>query len=202
MNMRTKLSAAMPFAHFFGLTSSAEEKDDDEDKKAKRAKRADADEKDDEKDKEGNARGAKAEDDGDDELEDDDDDKKARKAKRRGADGDDDMEDGDDDDKPKGNRATVAGERARCAQIVAHGIKSGNVEQACVFAFDTSMSAASAVNALTAAGAVSGQRGGLRDRMATVTTTHVGAEGGGQAPAGMSPMAQKIIAAAERAQAR
>ena len=83
---------------------------------------------------------------------------------------------------------------------MAHGLKSGNAEQAGVFAFDTDMSAASAISALNAAGSVSGRGGNLKDRMAAANVTNVGAGGdvGGE-NSSMSPIAQKIIAAAARA---
>ena len=178
MTMRTRLSASMPFAHLFGLTARAQE----DDEKSKRARRA---EKDDDEDLE------------------DDEDAKGRKAKGKRAeeDDDEDLEDDEDDKSAKSKKAIVASERVRCARIVAHGLKAGNAEQACVFAFDTNMSATSAISALNAAGAAGG-RGGLAERMKKAQVPNAGAGGGDELPAGASPVAQRIIAAAARAQGR
>jgi len=85
---------------------------------------------------------------------------------------------------------------------VAHGLKAGNAEQACVFAFDTNMSAKSAISALNAAGAAGGRGGGLAERMKNAKVPNAGAGGGDELPAGASPVAQRIIAAAARAQGR
>ena len=182
MTMRTRLSASMPFAHLFGLTARAE----DDDEKSKRARRAEEDD--------------------DENLEDDEDDKdaKGRKAKGKRAEEDDDenLEDDEDDKSAKSKKAIVASERVRCARIVAHGLKAGNAEQACVFAFDTNMSATSAISALNAAGAAGGRGGGLAERMKNAKVPNAGAGGGDELPAGASPVAQRIIAAAARAQGR
>ena len=209
MTMRTRLSASMPFAHLFGLTARAE----DEDEKSKRARRAENDDdedlEDDEDDKDAKGRKAKGKraDEGDDEdLEGDKDDKdaKGRKAKgKRAEEGDDeDLEDEEDDKSAKSKKAIVASERVRCARILTHGLKAGNAEQACVFAFDTNMSATSAISALNAAGAAGGRGGGLAERMKKAQVPNAGAGGGDELPAGASPVAQRIIAAAARAQGR
>lgn len=209
---RSRMTAAATFAHLLGFAKHAEEGDDEKDKARRAEDGGDDDDKDDPK-------GRKAKRAEDDDLEDDDDDKKARKAKGEGddpddkddpkgrkakrADGDDDdpdAEDDDDQDSPKSSKAAVAKERARCAQIMAHGLKSGNAEQAGVFAFDTNMSAASAISALNAAGSVSGRGGNLKERMAAARVPNAGAGGdGGVESSNMSPIAQKIIAAAARA---
>ena len=210
---RSRMTAAATFAHLLGFAKHADEGDDEKDK----ARRAEEDDGDDDKD---DPKGRKAKRAEEDDIEDDEDDKKARKAKGEGDDSDDkdddpkgrkakrvegddddpDAEDDDDQDSPKSSKAAVAKERARCAQIMAHGLKSGNAEQAGVFAFDTNMSAASAISALNAAGSVSGRGGNLKDRMAAANVTNVGAGGdGGVESSSMSPIAQKIIAAAARA---
>ncbi|MEI6542127.1 MAG: hypothetical protein WCL60_01310 [Methylococcales bacterium] len=72
------------------------------------------------------------------------DDKKAKKAEKE-----------EDDDKAK---KAVKAERQRCARIIAHGIKTSNIEQAGVFAFDTDMPASAAISALNAAGSVSARK--------------------------------------------
>ncbi|MFA7942055.1 hypothetical protein ACEK06_06280 [Pseudomonas brenneri] len=206
---RSRMTAAATFAHLLGFAKHADEGDDEKDE----ARRA---EEDDDKD---DPKGRKAKRAEDDDLEDDDDDKQARKAKGEGDDPDDeddpkgrkakraesddddpDAEDDDEQDDPKSSKAAVAKERARCARIMAHGLKSGNAEQAGVFAFDTNMTAAAAINALNAAGSVSGRGGNLKDRMAAANVKNVGAGGdGGGESSNLSPIAQKIIAAAARA---
>jgi len=217
MTIGRRFTAAMPFAQLLGFAPRAAEGDEEKDN----ARRAEGGDDGDGGDKD-DPKGRKAKKSQDDDLEGEDDDKKSRKAKGEGDDkdnkddkndakggkakragGDDDepdAEDGDDQDDPKSSKAAVAKERARCAQIMAHGLKSGNAEQAGVFAFDTNMSAAAAISALNAAGSVSGRGGNLKDRMAAANVTNVGAggEGGGESSS-LSPIAQQIIAAAARA---
>ena len=211
MTIRNRLSAAMPFAQLLGFHPRADEGDDED--KSKRAK-GEGDEPDmdddtqgkkdkgkkaenDKDDGDGGAKGAKGE--GDDP---DKDDAKGRKAKRADDDSDDsdDPDAEDDDGKATSKQAIVSQERARCAQIVAHGFKAGSPEQACVFAFDTSMSADAAISAINAAGVVGGKGGSFKDRMAAAKVQNVGAGGGDDLPADVSPVAQQIIAAAARAQ--
>lgn len=216
MNMRNKLAAAMPFAHLMGLVPAASQaakggraeedrerdaEDDEDEPKGRKAKGKRAEDERDEKD-EARAEDADEEDGSADEDEDGDE-PKGRKAKgkraRRAE--DDDPEAADEDDEAKAVRAD---ERARCAAIVAHGLRSGCVEQACVFAFDTSLSKTAAINALTAGQAAGGGRKpqSLAERMNNAKVNHVGAEGGGDAPAGMSKAAAAIIRAAEAAGGR
>ena len=211
MTIRNRLSAAMPFAQLLGFHPRADEGDDED--KSKRA-RGEGDEPDKDADTQGKkAKGKKAENDEDDKDDDDsgakgaksedddpdEDDAKGRKAKRADDDSDDsDAE--DDDDEPTSKQAIVSQERARCAQIVAHGFKAGSPEQACVFAFDTNMSAVAAISAINAAGVVGGKGGSFKDRMAAAKVQNVGAGGGEDLPANVSPVAQQIIAAAARAQ--
>jgi hypothetical protein len=207
MTIRNRLSAAMPFAQLLGFHPRADEgddenkskrakgegdepdKDDDTQGKKAKGKKAENDE-DDKDDGDGGAKGAKGE--GDDP---DKDDAKGRKAKSA-----DDDPDAEDDDESASKQAIVSQERARCAQIVAHGFKAGSPEQACVFAFDTSMSADAAISAINAAGVVGGKGGSFKDRMAAAKVQNVGAGGGDDLPADVSPVAQQIIAAAARAQ--
>lgn len=211
MTIRNRLSAAMPFAQLLGFHPRADEGDDedktkrakgegdepdkDDDTQGKKAKGKNAEnDEDDKDDDDGGAKGAKG--DGDDR---DKDDAKGRKAKRADDDSDD-VDAEDDDDEPTSKQAVVSQERARCAQIVAHGFKAGSPEQACVFAFDTNMSAAAAISAINAAGVVGGKGGSFKDRMAAAKVQNVGAGGGNDLPADVSPVAQQIIAAAARAQ--
>lgn len=207
MTIRNRLSAAMPFAQLLGFHPRADEGDDedkskrakgegdepdkDDDTQGKKSKGKKAENDEDDKDNgDGGAKGAKGEGD-----EPDKDDAKGRKAKR--ADDDSDDPDAADDDE---TQAIVSQERARCAAIVAHGFKAGTPEQACVFAFDTDMSADAAISAINAAGAVGGKGGSFKDRMDAAKIKNVESDGGDDLPAGVTPVAQQIIAAAARAQ--
>lgn len=210
MTIRNRLSAAMPFAQLLGFHPRADEGDDED--KTKRAKGEGDDPDKDDDTQGGKAKGKKAESDNDDKDDDDGgakgakgegddpdkDDAKGSKAKRADDDSDDHAE--DDDEETASKQAIVSQERARCAQIVAHGFKAGSPEQACVFAFDTSMSADAAISAINAAGAVGGKGGNFKDRMAAAKVQNVGAGVGDDLPADVSPVAQQIIAAAARAQ--
>ena len=202
MTIRNRLSAAMPFAQLLGFHPRADEGDDEDKSKHAKGEGDEPDKDDDTKD--GKAKGKKAENDKDDE---DGDDGGAKGAKGEGDEPDKDDAKGrkakraeDDDEETASNQAVVSQERARCAQIVAHGFKAGSPEQACVFAFDTNMSADAAISAINAAGAVGGKGGNFKDRMAAAKVQNVGAGGGDDLPADVSPVAQQIIAAAARAQ--
>jgi hypothetical protein len=208
MTIRNRLSAAMPFAQLLGFHPRADEGDDEDKSKRAKGEGDEPDKDDDTQDKK--AKGKKAENDEDDKDDDDGrakgangegddpdkDDAKGRKAKRA----DDDSDAEDDDEETASKQAIVSQERARCAQIVAHGFKAGSPEQACVFAFDTGMSADAAISAINAAGVVGGKGGSFKDRMAAAKVQNVGAGGGDDLPADVSPVAQQIIAAAARAQ--
>ncbi|RON52919.1 hypothetical protein BK666_02145 [Pseudomonas frederiksbergensis] len=193
----------MPFAQLLGFNPRADEGDDED--KSKRAKGEGDDPDKDDDTEDGKVKGKKAENDKDDDKDGDDGD--AKGAKGEGDDPDKDDAKGrkakraeDDDEETASNQAVVSQERARCAQIVAHGFKAGSPEQACVFAFDTNMSADAAISAINAAGAVGGKGGNFKDRMAAAKVQNVGAGGGDDLPADVSPVAQQIIAAAARAQ--
>lgn len=217
MKKRSLMSA--PFAHLFGLAPRAEE-DDPKSRKAKGRRAEDEDEDPDAEEEEDEtkskkAKGKRAEEEqdhcaeeDDPDAEEDEDEPRSRKAKGKGKRAEEEEEDPDaeeEEDEPKSARAAVAADRRRCARIVAHGLKHNNVEQACVFAFDTNMSATSAISALNAAGAAGGARGGrsrLQERMAAGAVKPVGSDDGDQTPAGMTATAAAIVRAAERAQGR
>ncbi len=217
MTFKNRMSA-MPFAHLLGLAVSAkaeenddrkqkdDESDDDyakrmeeEDKKEEEAKKAEDEKKEEE--------AKRAEDEKKKEEA-----RQAKKAKRADEDGDDDadMED-EEDDEEEGKRAGRASgarqrERIRCAKIVAAGIASGQVHQACAFAFDTQLSSKQAIVALNAASldkpAV--RSSGLRELMSAVQVpnpgTNVGASAVNSNPA--KAAADQIIAAGERARGK
>lgn len=208
---------AASFAQMLGIRPKSKgaraEDDEEKDKKAKgsRAEGDDEDAEDEGEDKK--AKGSRAEDeDGDDadasraedddeDAEDEDDDKKAKGARADDEEDDDAAEDeegdeGDGDEKKdsKAKKAAKA-ERARCARIVSHGIKCGNVKQAGVFAFDTGMSSSAAIAALDAAASVSEKApkaSSLRDRMASA---NVQKPGSGSASTAQPDLAAQIIAA-------
>ncbi|WP_322080161.1 hypothetical protein [Burkholderia cenocepacia] len=203
MSKLTKLAAAMPFAHFLGLPTAAAARAEEGDDRKQREDESDEDyakrmEEQDKKDEE--ARKAEEEK------------RKEEEANRaKGSDGDEDdadMEDGDEDDKKddkeEGKRAGRAKgarqrERIRCARIMAAGIKAGRVNQAAVFAFDTSLSASQAISALGASDLDKPKaRTSLGERMSAVTAPVVTPQA--EAPAADDPraIAQRAIAAAAR----
>ncbi len=187
MSLKTKLAATVPFAHLLGIRAES----DNDDKERKDDARAESDD-DERKQREGEsdedyAKRMKA-------LDDDEDvDAEAEEGEEK-AEGDDEKE-----------KAAKASERARCAKIIAHGIKHGCAEQAGVFAFDTDMSPAQAIAAMSAAASVSPQgRASLQQRMSNVRVPNVGTDGGA-APDMSDPKsaakatADRIIAAAAKA---
>ncbi|WP_446333590.1 hypothetical protein ACRHQP_00400 [Burkholderia pseudomallei] len=210
MSKLSKLASAMPFAHYLGLSGAAaaveedderkqregesdddyakrmEEMDEEEEKKEEEAKRAEE-----EKRKEEEAKKAKrAEDEND--------------VDGDGADAEDDEEEGARAGRAQGARQR---ERIRCAKIVAAGIKAGRVNQACVFAFDSSLTSAQAIAALGAAALdapkESARTTGLRERMSVVTPPNPGANGGAAPNANpASALANRIVAAGERARGK
>ena len=167
-----KMSRVAASMPFAHLLGFAKAEDDEEARKAKRAEDGD----------DGDEEGKKS--------------RKARKAKKAADDGDD----GDEEDDSKAKSA-VRRDRARCASIVAHGIKAGRVRQACVMAFDTELSARAAIASIDASIEDAGKprNADLSSRMAAADVPRVGSEAGAAAPAGMSPVAAAIIAAGEKA---
>jgi len=191
-------AGVVPFVHLLGIHAESETNDNDEQKKKDEAKRADwakkAETDDDRKQKDG-----ESDDDYAQRMEemDKEDDKKAKGEKA-----DDDASADEGSEEAKAARQI---ERARCAKIIAHGIKNGCVNQAGVFAFDTSMSVSQAIGALSASKLDGGAKGpGLGQRMAGVNVVKVGAD----APASHDPsdpqaaakaVADRIIASAAKA---
>lgn len=218
MTFKNRMSA-MPFAHLLGLAVSAKAEEEDEDRKQKEdesdedyAKRME------DKDKEEEAKRAEEEKKKEDarkaeeEKKKEEEAKRAKKAKRADEDGDDDadMED-EEDDGEEGKRAGRASdarqrERFRCARIVAAGIASGRVNQACAFAFDTKLSSNQAIVALNAAGldTVATRGSGLRERMSAVQLPNPGTNVAATAPSSdpAKANADRIIAAGERARGK
>lgn len=194
MKMTTKLAAAASFAHLLGLRPGASVEDDEtEEQKERDAKlaewraRGEEDENRRQRDDESDEDYAKRMEDLDEE-----------EAKR--AEGGDSTGNGEDDEDEKAKAARGA-ERARCAAIIAHGVKEGCVRQAGVFAFDTDLSAAAAIAAINAGRLDGGaQRGGLAGRMSAVATPNPGAGGGQSAdPSSPKAVADRVIAAAKKA---
>lgn len=167
----------VPFAHLLGLGKKAKRAEDEEPKKDAETGEDETDDKeDDEKSKK--AKKAKRADDSGDEGDD-------AAGAESDLDGDDLDEDNDEDaedekETPKTRKAKQAGarqERARCAAIVAAGIKANQVHTACALAFDTTMSAASAINVLKMSR--QDNRGpSLNDRMTAITTPNPGTASG------------------------
>ncbi|KVZ18632.1 hypothetical protein WT88_29575 [Burkholderia stagnalis] len=190
-----------------GLRPKSKRAEDEDENKDKQGRRAE----DDDENKDKDAKGGRAEGD-DDQNEDDvgtkgsraegdeDDEDDGVKGARADDEEDDDAaedtaeDDGDDKKDDKAKKAARA-ERRRCARIISHGIKCGNVQQAGVFAFDTGMSSAAAISALNAAASVAERApkaASLRDRMAAEPRRNPGASSGA---ATQMSLADQIIAA-------
>lgn len=204
MKPQRMAAAALSFAHLIGLKRAEEDEDkdtrveeeDDQDKKDAKADEQDGDE---------NMQSNRAED-GDEKDDEDGDEKDGKKARKAKAEDDDedkaDEEDGDDKkSKASSVRLAVRRERARCAQIIAHGIATGRVRQAGVLAFDSELPVKAAKATLDAGSAdePAPKRESLADRMAAANVPSVGADSDTPAPAGMTKVAAAIIAAGEKA---
>lgn len=199
----SKLAAAMPFAHYLGLSLArsaprAAKADEEDEERKQRPDESDEDyaKRMDEMDKEEEQARRAEEQDGDPDAAGDDDD----------ADMEDGAEDDQRDDKEEGKRAGRANgarqrERVRCARIIAAGVKAGRVNQAAVFAFDTSMTSRQAIAALGASDldqpAARGSR--LSSLMSSVQTPIATPQV--DAPSASDPraIAAKAIAAAAKA---
>lgn len=207
----SKLASAMPFAHYLGLSAARAEEEDEERKQredesdedyAKRMEEMDEEEAkaEEERKKEEEAKRAEEEE------------RKREEEARRAEEEEDDVEAEEEDrkeDKEEGKRAGRAKgarqrERIRCARILAAGIKAGRVNQACVFAFDSNLTASAAVAALNAAAldaphqpVARGSR--LSERMNSMQTPNPGANSG-RAPSAnpAKNLADRIVAAGER----
>ncbi|WP_310630816.1 hypothetical protein [Paraburkholderia sp.] len=127
-------------------------------------------------------------------------DKEAARARGEGNNVDDaDAEDDGDDETDDAKKAARAAERTRCARIIAHGIATGQTEQAAALAFNTKLSSAAAAEVLSAGkvAAVQGNarfasRPSLDERMAHARPTNPG----NGAPAAAAPtMAEQILMA-------
>lgn len=189
MTVRTKLAAAMPFAHLLGIRA-----EDDEGRKGKRARRAEDDERDDdearraeedereeeEEDRDGKkgkrARRAEKEDDEGG----DDGDEAGKKGKRAEKDEDEGEENEDDEDGKKGKRARRAEEdddedemrgsgsraaarrreRARCKAIFSVAAAGTHPHVAANLAFNTDMPRAQAIAVLESIAATEPTRRG------------------------------------------
>ena len=190
MTIAKKLAATVPFAHLLGIRAESEteedkkEREDQEAKKASWSKKAESD--DDRKQRDGESDEEYAQ-----RMEemDDEEDKKAKSSSE--SDPEEDLEDNSEETK-----AVRQHERVRCAKIIAHGIKNGCVNQAGVFAFDTSMTAAQAISALNAGkiDASANSRSSLSGRMAGVAIPNVGADGSDKPDLSDPRMAAKISA--------
>lgn len=164
------MQQAAPFASYMGIHLEDQRKEDEE-----QARRA-------EKEKEW---AKKAETDPDrEQMEDESDDDYAARMEeldeKEEAEGEindagDDETNGVEDEKAKAIRAS---ERARCARIIAEGIKANNVHQAAVFAFDTNLTSSQAISAMAAA-KMSAPSGGLGSRMQGVQNHNLGSNSGG-----------------------
>lgn len=196
------LAGASRFAHLLGFgASKAEKPKDDEDSDAQPERMEDESDEDyakrcDEAKSKSKTKKAAGPDRGKGAEDDDPDDE--------GEAGDD--ESGKDDDGKTGDKvkkAKSAGameERARCAAIVAHGVKTGQVRQACVLAFDTDLDAKAATLSLAAMATDTAQSKApalLRERMDREAPPNVGADIGSSGPDLSTPEGKAAAAAAQ-----
>lgn len=166
------MQQAAPFASYMRLGLEDQREDDEKSKRAEKedewAKKAETDpdreQMEDESDDDYAARMEEM-------------DEEEEKAEGEINDTDPDAEEDEDDEKPNA-KAARASERKRCARIIAHGVKTGNVHQAAVFAFDTNLTASQAISAMNAA-KMSAPQGGLGSRMQGVPNYQPGANAGG-----------------------
>lgn len=196
MKKLSKLASAMPFAHYLGLGAHgarAEEGGGDDDERKQRedesdeehAKRMEELDEKEKKDKESKA-------------------KSKSKADEEDGDVDAAADDESDDNETESRSGRAQGarqrERMRCAAIVAAGVKAGAVNQACVFAFDTSMTASQAVAALGASQLDRPRSQGLAQRMAANPVPNAGIEASTATsnPTSAEAAAQAIIAAGKK----
>lgn len=211
MSKLTKLASAMPFAHYLGLAAASAPQgaaaEDDERKQREGESDDDYAKRMDEMDDEEEA-ARKAEEEKEAARKAEEEKEAARKAAEEEDDDADAEEEDKKEDKEEGKRAGRAKgarqrERIRCAKILAAGVKGGRVNQACVFAFDSNLTAAAAVAALGAADldAPKQQARGSRlgDRMSAIQTPNPGANSGAAPSADTSKaLADRIVAVAAR----
>lgn len=164
MSLTKKLAATVPFAHLLGIRAESDEPKKEDKPDAARAESEDDDERKQREDESDEQYAKRME-----EL--DDKDEKAKRAEE-----DKPEEDAEDDD--DNAKAARTSERARCAKIIAHGIKNGCVNQAGVFAFDTGMTADQAISAMSASKLdnEASNKGGLSSRMAGLSIPRVTAD--------------------------
>ncbi|MFM0210476.1 hypothetical protein PQQ96_24025 [Paraburkholderia sediminicola] len=104
--------------------------------------------------------------------------------------------------KPSSIKEAIAAERARAAQILAAGIKAGQVHTACAFACDTDMTAEQAIAAINAgARDTAAQTGNGRGRRMGLDPDQPTGSTSPRAPTA-SELAARIVAAGEKAAGR
>lgn len=210
-----KQAMAAAFAHLLGRAGADSNPDDEEDKKKSRRAEGDDDDQGDDPD-----RAPKDPDgDGDDDRRDGRKSKRAKKAKGRAEDGDDDpdAEDGDDNPDAEGDeddqgaedesdreKSARRAERKRCAAIFNCAAAGVRPDMAAHLAFNTSMSAKSAISMLKVAaqGDTAGSRMALSERMSGVKTARLGGSDDSSSADMSSPKAQAAQIAALTAKVR
>lgn len=213
MKAMSRIAAAMPFAQLLGLSKKA---DDDEKEKQKKARGAEDDASAEEEEGEDEAARAEEDDGGSDdgdmasehaEEEDGDDGDgkekekgkgKSRKTKSKGEAAEDKDEEGDDDEKSA--RSAVRRDRARTAEIIAHGQATGRIHQATAAArYGISVKVAKAILDAGDFDQPGARTETLADRMAASNVTNVEAETPSKTPTGITKTAAAIIAAGKKA---
>ncbi|WP_410015815.1 hypothetical protein [Sodalis sp. C49] len=164
--------AMFNFAHLLGRAPSASAQDDDDKEKSKKSKARKAEDDSDDEEAEEDDDGIDAEDD-DDEAEDDKEQSRKGKKARAEEDDDDDEKDDENRDVKKGRKA----ERHRCAAIFASDHAAGRPALAASLAFNTTMSAKSAIAVLAGSGLeTSAGRVSLDARMQHIPNVKIGAD--------------------------
>ena len=212
---------ARPFAHLLKSRAAKKADDDNEEMREDEKDEHAEDEKNPPKDdKEDGKKGKKAKKAKKAEVDEDNEDEKDRHASKKDEEDEDDMDEDDAEEnedraesEEEKERAEIGGtspnakarsrERARCEKIFASKHAAGRVEAACHLAFKTRMTAKEAIGALAAlpaAQAPAASTSRLRDAMAAAPNpVHAAMDDGDEGMrSGMSPAAQRIIAAGKK----
>lgn len=161
----TNLASKIPFAHLLGVKRSVRSEDDEEVKKSKHAEE-EPDAEDDDKDPDAQ------EDENNPDAENEDDDQEASEEE---PDAEDDPEEEEDDKEPSAKKAKLA-ERKRCKAIFNCSAAGVRPDMAAHLAFNTGLSAKTAIGMLKQAAAVQPKKSGLQARMSEQNLPKIGSD--------------------------
>ncbi len=160
------LASKIPFAHLLGVQRSARAEDDEEVKKSKHAEE-EPEAEDDDKDPDAQ------EDENNPDAEDGDDDPEVSEEDPDAEDDDSDAE--EDDKEPSAKKAKLA-ERKRCKAIFNCSAAGVRPDMAAHLAFNTGLSAKTAIGMLKQAAAVQPKKSGLQARMSEQNLPKIGSD--------------------------